>query len=181
MWEWVAQNWDKITTAIFGILSVLFAGLAWKYSKLAYERDQARVKLVISKDIPKDAKRPCFICRIINSGRRPVTIVKFELTLDKQVEFVAEIGEMFQQQGFAFIGDKVQISDAGQMNRDISFPQILNETESIPYILDSFRIAEALKDVKANIINAQVEDSLGNVWIENIPQSTFPELYASKQ
>jgi hypothetical protein len=43
MTEWLTQNWDKITTALFAFISIVFAALSWWYSKLAYQRDNSKI------------------------------------------------------------------------------------------------------------------------------------------
>ena len=45
----IIQNWDKITTLIFALLSVFFAWLSFWYSKLAYSRNSFFWEVSINK------------------------------------------------------------------------------------------------------------------------------------
>ncbi len=160
MVELIIKNWDKITTWIFWITSALFAGLSWWYSKLAYERDNSKIRFFAKKmsTFQQWSKEVIWLA-LTNIWRRPVSF-KNQLWLSHS-----------EKDKHALLPYWMDIF----MNNSGNLPEVLNEWQEHQIVLYYEWFKEQLK--KDEFVKSfTIYDTSGKAHIAMVHSSDFPDI-----
>jgi len=166
MINFFTMHWDKIMTILFAGLSAVFAGLSFLVIWLDYRRNNPKVIVKMSHAFANFGGNMvhCVNCSILNKGRRPIKIQRFNFSLKN-----GETLFYFPNNNSAFPTGFPQ------------FPQELNEMDRFEFLIYLEALVHDLQITPVNVDSLCFADTADNIYSYKIKKKHWRELFNNKK